>query len=253
VPQRVGNRGVNNPQPKDDKVHTVPLEALKNIDRMQQCPPGLRLQWRRPRRSGPALAVLLLHAVLLVLWLSGVATRSDESAPVGHRPPMVVRNVVLVSVPRADASAPKVTAAVQQQRRRLPPAPVVSRPPSDATLSTAPSSLPATVPEPPVSVVTPTEAAASAPLNLALPRIAGPAAMQGRGALLESQGSARQLALNDPRSNQRADPTQQLLKAVAAAGKGDCLKGDYAGAGMGLLSAPFLAYAAAAGHCKPQR
>lgn len=207
-------------------------------------------QWRRPRRSLPALAVLLLHAALLVVWLSGVATRFEEAAPVAHRPPMVVRNVVLLPAPRIDTEAPAVVPA---QRRRLPPATEVARPRSETAVSVTPSSLPTTAPEPAVSVVTSTEAAASAPLNLALPRIAGPAAMKGRGALVEAQGSARQLALNDPRSNQRADPTQQLPKAVAAAGKGDCLKGEYAGAGMGLLSAPFLAYAAATGHCKPQR
>lgn len=60
-------------------------------------------------------------------------------------------------------------------------------------------------------------------------------------------------ALNDPRSNSRADPTQALPEAVARAAKGDCVKGEYPGAGMGLLSLPFLAYAAAAGHCQPQR
>lgn len=63
----------------------------------------------------------------------------------------------------------------------------------------------------------------------------------------------RQLALNDPRSNERFDPSQHLPTAVAAAAKGDCMKGEFLGGGMGLLSAPFLAYAAAAGHCKPQR
>ena len=47
----------------------------------------------------------------------------------------------------------------------------------------------------------------------------------------------------------RADAQQVLGSAVRAAGKGDCAKGDFAGAGMGLLSLPFLAAAVARGEC----
>ena len=36
---------------------------------------------------------------------------------------------------------------------------------------------------------------------------------------------------------------------MKAAAKGDCLKGQYPGANMGLLSLPFLAVAAATGNC----
>ena len=37
-----------------------------------------------------------------------------------------------------------------------------------------------------------------------------------------------------------ATPSDRLGQAVKQAGKGDCLKGEFAGAGMGLLSLPFL-------------
>lgn len=47
----------------------------------------------------------------------------------------------------------------------------------------------------------------------------------------------------------RAGASQRLGSAVKAAGRGDCTKGDYAGAGMGLLSLPFLAMAVAGGQC----
>jgi hypothetical protein len=104
-----------------------------------------------------------------------------------------------------------------------------------------------------MTAVQPVEPAASEPLKLALPTSPRGSAMTGRGALTEAQGSARQLALNDPRSNQKADPTQQLPDAVASAGKGDCMKGEFKGRDMGLLSAPFLALAAATGHCQPLR
>lgn len=63
----------------------------------------------------------------------------------------------------------------------------------------------------------------------------------------------RAQALNDPRSNHAPDPRQQLPDAVAASAKGDCLKGEYAGWGMGLFSVPFFVYHAAAGNCKPLR
>lgn len=42
---------------------------------------------------------------------------------------------------------------------------------------------------------------------------------------------------------------ERLANNVREAGKGDCAKGEYAGGGMGLLSLPFLAIAAAAGNC----
>jgi hypothetical protein len=49
----------------------------------------------------------------------------------------------------------------------------------------------------------------------------------------------------------RADETagERLARNIDAAHKGDCLKGDYAGGGMGLLSLPFLLAAEALGHC----
>jgi hypothetical protein len=209
-------------------------------------------QWRRSARSAPMLAVLMLHAALLFAWMSSVAPRLRWPAPVEHRKPLVVRNVALLPLPPATPVLPRqeaiparaaLPAPALQPRRRTEPA---------ATQPTATTTIPARA-EPAAPVATPSEPAASTPLSLTLPRAAGSATMQGRGALTEPQSSMRQLALNDPRSNERVDPTQQLPNAVAAAGKGDCMKGEYLGAGMGLLSAPFLAYAAAAGHCKPQR
>lgn len=45
------------------------------------------------------------------------------------------------------------------------------------------------------------------------------------------------------------DPTARLGRAMQSAGRGDCMKGDHAGGGMGLLSLPFLAAALARGDC----
>jgi hypothetical protein len=93
-------------------------------------------------------------------------------------------------------------------------------------------------------------ASAATPLDL---RLHLPRGAAERGGLTEPPDSMRRQALNDPRSNIKPDPTQVLPDAVAAAAKGDCAKGEYLGGGMGLLSAPFLAYAAMAGNCKPNR
>ena len=42
---------------------------------------------------------------------------------------------------------------------------------------------------------------------------------------------------------------ERLARNVDAAHKGDCMKGEYLGGGMGLLSAPFLLAAEALGNC----
>jgi hypothetical protein len=44
-------------------------------------------------------------------------------------------------------------------------------------------------------------------------------------------------------------PGAQLGERIREAGKGDCAKGQYFGAGMGLLSLPFLAAAAIRDQC----
>lgn len=49
-----------------------------------------------------------------------------------------------------------------------------------------------------------------------------------------------------------ADASERMGGAIRSAGKGDCAKGDYPGAGMGLLSLPFLAAAVARGDCSAQ-
>ena len=42
---------------------------------------------------------------------------------------------------------------------------------------------------------------------------------------------------------------ERLAQNIEAAHKGDCMKGEYLGGGMGLLSAPFLLAAEALGKC----
>ena len=68
------------------------------------------------------------------------------------------------------------------------------------------------------------------------------------------RASARTASLGGQLAQAREEPERpaaqaRLANGVTAAGQGDCLKGEFAGAGMGLLSLPFLAIATAQGDC----
>ena len=199
---------------------------------------------RRAERWAACALVLAAHALLIWLW-----PRASLPPRLVARPPEpMTLAVTLLRLPPAvpvttatiERAAPS-PAAVEPSRRRArhPPAaienatqPITAVPAveSDVPTATAPSAAPA--------------------LDL---RLQLPPGHAERGGLTEPADSMRRQALNDPRSNVRPDPTRVLPDAVAASAKGDCLKGEYAGWGMGLLSAPFLAFAAATGNCKPQR
>lgn len=193
--------------------------------------------------------VLTAHAALLLVWRPGPQlSRPGESTV--EPTPLVVRLVVPAPKPPPEASMATSPANVQRVASKRPtPSAAQSAAPSAAPTAVSVSAAPLV--EIPSSVDRPASTAiGESPLNL---RLSLPRGMAERGVLTEPPNGARRQALNDPRANSRPDPSQQLPNDVAAAGKGDCIKGDYAGAGMGLLSLPFLAYAAAAGNCKPQR
>jgi hypothetical protein len=188
--------------------------------------------------------VLLAHVLLLWSW-----PRPPVRDTVPAREPITVA-VTLLPKPAPPPIAmqaprpPDAPAAAQRPAR-------ASRPQASPNTATSAVTTPGEAPRA-IAAPMPAEPVASAvpalDLRLVLPRGAGE-----RGGLTEPPNSMRRQALNDPRSNVQPDPTQVLPNAVAASAKGDCLKGEYLGGGMGLLSAPFLAFAAAAGHCKPQR
>lgn len=197
---------------------------------------------RRSLRWGIGGAVLLVHLALLWAWPpGGRGTRDVAVSP---------RVTIVQVLPRTEVAPPDrpvaerrdASPAVPQARRavaREAPSPMAlpepSRPDSTSAVVAAPA----------------IEPAASAPLDLRLRLPRG--AVAERGGLTEPPDSMRRAALNDPRSNVTTDPTQVLPRAVASTAKGDCMKGDYALGGMGLLSLPFLALAVATDACKPAR
>ena len=97
------------------------------------------------------------------------------------------------------------------------------------------------------AVALPPEPAASAPDSL-------PSLMDADATRRAIRDSARASSLGDQLAQSREEPRRpgandRLANGVHSAGKGDCMKGEFAGANMGILSLPFLAIALKAGHC----
>jgi len=196
---------------------------------------------RRAVRAGLWLLIAALHLALLY-GLNGTGP-SRWRAWLVPEPgiPLVVR--LIDPPPAAPRALPQAGAAVPATYRTAP-APAPARP-----LAASPQAITA---EPAPIEASPVAAAASAPVVTRALDLRLPHGTAERGGQLAPDSIVRQ-ALNDPRSNVRRDPRQALPDAVAAAAKGDCMKGEYFSLATGLLSVPFLAYAALAGNCQPQR
>jgi hypothetical protein len=104
----------------------------------------------------------------------------------------------------------------------------------------------------------PARSAPSAAQAASAPELAPPA----QPSLLDSEATRRavRMATREPLLSERAamasdDPgrinaQQRLSQQIAQAADGDCLKGEFAGSGMGLLSLPFWLAAEARGKCR---
>jgi hypothetical protein len=89
-----------------------------------------------------------------------------------------------------------------------------------------------------------------------------PVSAPARPSLLDSEATRRavRMATREPLLSERAatasqDPgrlsaQQRMGQEIAQAATGDCLKGEYAGGGMGLLSLPFWLAAEVRGKCR---
>jgi hypothetical protein len=183
-----------------------------------------RAAWRRDRqRAALMAAVVLLHAALL--WPRPEA----GPAPPRARPAVVVRLLARPAPAPAPAArpAPARPAAPSLARASVPrvrPAPAVR-----AAAVPAEADRPASAPTPAVPVLD-TQATALAIREIA--RSPGLAARAGRAGTPERP------------------PGQRLGEGIAQGARGDCLKGEYLGAGMGVLSLPFLAAAALRDQCR---
>lgn len=195
----------------------------------------MRPRHARPR-AGLALAVLAAHLALLLWWLQ--ADRLRRSAP-ASTPRVAVRLIAPRAplLPRVEPAVPAPREAAPLQRPRaarasaLPPAEAQAREPLAITAAPLPA-------EPGASQPTPEPA---------------PSLMDGEATRRAIRASAREPGLAAQAGRQGPalqTPDERLGERVQKSAKGDCLKGEYVGGGMGLLSLPFLAAAALGDQCR---
>lgn len=198
----------------------------------------------RLRLIAGLLLSLLLHGALLWQGLAPDIARPGTGQAEAHR-----LQVVWVETPTSTptpAPAPSPAAAAA----RPGPAPAPTRRPDTAAVA-PPSMQSAGAAKATEQAAT---AAAQAPV-LADTEAAPDAARSARamGRLLDSaagreavQSAARQGLVRPQIHAQREDP---LASGMREAAQGDCMKGEFKGGGMGLLSLPMLAAAALKGEC----
>ncbi|MGM9515977.1 hypothetical protein ACS5PK_17140 [Roseateles sp. DB2] len=196
-----------------------------------------------PRRWPLTLLVIALHLLLLAGLRAGLRHRPATQPTEPGR----ITVTLLQDRPPRTAPAAQVPAAAT----RRAPAPPQARP----RLVTTPAA--GLEPE-----TAPPSRSADMPQSLALPAApAAPAASAGQERLIDSAAtrSALRQAAREPLSAERhlmaqeqevgVSASEKLGRKMQQAGHGDCSKGQYAGGGMGLLSAPFYLLAEASGKC----
>ncbi len=204
-------------------------------------------RWTRARLLAIG-AVLLLHALLLS-WLQHAWHRTETHR--GQRS-STIRMITITLPPLADAAPARKPKTAPERTARPAPAArsTASVPPPARVLSPAPEvTAPADEPRATVIVTAPVPAsAASGPsgrdlLEGAATRNAIRQSTQGQPLLAERAGQASQ-------APDKVEASARLGKEMMKGATGDCLKGEYAGGGMGLLSAPFWLLAEARGKCR---
>ena len=231
---------------------------------------------RRPALS-PARPIGLVCVVLLHLGLAWMLRDASTWRPRQTHAAVDVRPVAVrilpTSMPTPGPGPNSTPASTKQQatarprasepppaartaaRRPRPPTPSVEQRPSFEPPSF----------EPPVSgsTVTPAAQAITLPAppqhaSAAASATTAPASLLDSDATLRAiRASARSTSIAEraaAASNEPAPVSRQdrISASMAAAAKGDCAKGEYLGAGMGVLSLPFLAAAALRGQCSPR-
>ncbi len=212
------------------------------------------LRWRSHDRRRAAIAVLCvvaLHGWLVWRWQGALTGPAREP---GLTPPL---RVTLRLIPPRPTPPPPPPPQPRRPETPLaaatPRKPVVTqarlRQPSPAGEAAAP----AAPLDRAVISITAAEAAlrAEAPASAA---IAAPALLDTEASRRAIRASARTPSMSTLAAAASEEPRppsaqERLGGAVKSASRGDCLKGEYAGAGMGILSLPFIAVATARGAC----
>lgn len=189
---------------------------------------------RLERRQALWLPILLLHALLLLAHLPrppAAATRSERSVV-----------VQLLPAPRAPTIAPPPTSPrVTLPARPRGPATPSMRAPVEASLPPAPVDAPPT--EPPKAAEPDSPGTGHVPL-LQTDATRHAIRLATRAPLL----SERAASATDAPARETAQ--QRFGREVARTAYGNCLKGEFPGAGAGLLSLPMFLVAEASGRCQ---
>ena len=189
------------------------------------------------RRVVLALAVVLAAHLALLVLLNASKPRPARHAPEAAR----VALRLIAPVPPRAVAAPVVASTAHPPPRERAARVAVPRAITPRPISPVADEVPA-----PTALAVPA-APASAPL---MP----PSLLDTEATRRAIRSSARAVSLGEQLAASREEPRRisandRLAIGVREAGKGDCAKGEYAGAGMGILSLPFLVVAAAAGNC----
>ncbi|ATH11147.1 hypothetical protein CHL79_01290 [Delftia acidovorans] len=201
----------------------------------------------RLRLIAGLLLSLLLHGALLWQGLSPDIARPGTGQAEAHR-----LQVVWVETPTSTptpapspapaAARPGPAPAPRPKPARRPDTAAVAPPSRQSTGATKATEQAATAAEPPAPVPADTEAVPDTARSArAMGRLLDSAA--GREAV---QSAARQGLVRPQIHAQREDP---LASGMREAAQGDCMKGEFKGGGMGLLSLPMLAAAVLKGEC----
>lgn len=197
--------------------------------------------WQPARQRQHLVWVLLAHAALLWGWLSAL-----QHSTVEVRPPERANSLLRL--------LPMVAAPQQAAARQQPPVRATTSKPSAAGVATPPSvTPPPAVPTTTLLITSPTPP--PTPLAAA-PSQDTPAQLP----LLQTEASRRALRdfARQPLLSERAASATdqlpattagQLARQVGGSLQGDCSKGQFLGAGMALLSLPFLVAAEVSGRC----
>ena len=235
----------------------------------EHAPPAAN--WASARRRRWSVARLAAAVALNLLVLAALELAVDRVELPRHGPDRVTRLVTValhVAPPPVHALPLAHTPPPQARASLHVPSPAGA---NAAARAPAPprddAAQPIALPPPLPQAVPPVAAASTPPADLrfldnAATRRAIRAVARGDDATVAERGNA--LTHEEPGSELVAadgthvgmkrnlpppPPAVALAQGIDAAHKGDCGKGEYLGAGMGLLSAPFLLAAEALGKC----
>ncbi|MCG8986989.1 hypothetical protein MI467_09080 [Delftia acidovorans] len=197
----------------------------------------------RLRLIAGLLLSLLLHGVLLWQGLAPDIARPGTGQAEAHRLQVVwVEAPTPAPSPAPAAARPGPAPAPRPKPARRPDTAAVAPPSRQSAGAAKATEQAATAAAPQAPVRADTEAVPDAARSArAMGRLLDSAA--GREAV---QSAARQGLVRPQIHAQREDP---LASGMREAAQGDCMKGEFKGGGMGLLSLPMLAAAALKGEC----